>query len=349
MEPARILFVNLTRRCNIDCPRCYLTPEHRASRATLDPAVLTDVLRDPFFRDYDGPVLVIHQGGEPQLLGREGFGAMVDAVRTTLPHARQTAVSNMFAAPSWFLDLAHRSFEGRIETTWAAGRKHTLAGDGDRYQEAFAQAIQKAVEAGLSCPINVELNDDTARLGPEALIAMMLRTGARSCEFDLSFDFAAFRKAPVYGLGNVPLVPPTVPFAEVSRYLLGLRRALLIQGLGERIRSHSLVPMAQRGGDKPFNTRCESRFVTLNPDGSLTTNPLYSDLVPTYLGNARTMTLSEALAHPNRALRIRYEEERTQPCGGCPHWQACQGGPSHAPWSDGSGECAGLRSLLDRL
>lgn len=341
--------MNLTRRCNIDCPRCYLTPVHRASRDTLDPALLAAVLRDPFFRDHEGPVVVIHQGGEPQLLGRQAFGAIVETTRQALPHARQTAVSNMFAAPDWFLDLAHSAFEGRVETTWAAGRKHTLAGDGDRYQEAFAQAVGKAIESGLSCPINVELNDDTARLGPDTLIAMMLATGARSCEFDLSFDFAAFRQNPSFGLGGTPHVPPTVPFDAVARYLLDLRRALVVRGLRDRIHSHSLVPMAQRGVDKPFNTRCESRFVTLNPDGTITTNPLYSDIEETYLGNVREATLSAILAHPNRALRITAEEARTQPCAGCPHWQHCQGGPSHAPWTDGSGECAGLRQVLDRL
>jgi len=349
LDEARVLFVNLTRRCNIDCPRCYLTPAHRAAREALDPALLEAALGDPFFRDHAGPVVVIHQGGEPQLLGRHAFGALVEVVGRVAPFARQTAVSNMVAAPDWFLDLAGDWFEGRIETTWAAGRKHTLAGDGPAYQAAFSRSLARAVEAGLVCPINVEVNDDTIAAGPQALIAMMLKTGARHCEFDLSFDFQAFRAAPAFGPGGAPLVAPTVPYSAVSAYLLALRRQILIQGLAGRVQSHSLVPLAQRGTDLPFNTRGEARFVTLNPDGTVTTNPLYSDVEATYLGSLRTHTLSELLAHPNRLARIAQEEARCAPCAGCRHWDLCRGGPSHAPWGDGQGECAGLRAVLDRL
>lgn len=345
----RVLFVNLTRQCDIDCLRCYLTPVHRSARERLDPGLLIRALGDPFFRDHTGPVVVIHQGGEPQLLGRVGFSEIVATVARVAPHARQTAVSNMVAAPDWFLDLALEHFSGRIETTWAAGRKQTLAGDGPRYQAAFGRSLTKAITAGLVCPINVEVNDATVAAGPEALVAMMESTGARHCEFDLSFDFAAFRQQPVFGPGGAPLVPPTVSYAAVSRYLLGLRRTIVVRGLGETIRSHSLVPLSARGGDLPFNTRSESRFVTLNPDGTITTNPLYSDIAQTYLGNVGATDLSEILAHPNRALRIQQEAARTVSCHTCRYWQGCRGGSSHAPLWDGEGECAGLQRVLDRL
>ena len=343
----RVLFVNLTRRCNIDCPRCYLTEINRARRETLDPTLLEQVLADPFFRNHDGPVVVIHQGGEPQLVGHRAFEDYVAAVCRAHPEARQTAVSNMVAAPPWFLDLAHRHFGGRIETTWAAGRKQTLAGEEATYQDMFAQSLARAIDAGLNCPVNVELNDATAQAGPDVLLDLMVKTGAQDCEFDLSFDFAAFRRNPAFGPGGVPFIPPTIPFAEVSAYLLALRRRRSLRGLN--VRSYSLVAMSARGTDLPFNVQSESRFVTINPDGIITTVPLYSDVPQTYLGNARHSSLSDILAHPNRALRIDYERHRTRGCAGCRHWDACQGGPSHAPLFDGSGECAGLRRVLDRL
>jgi hypothetical protein len=275
--------------------------------------------------------------------------ALVEAVAEAAPHARQTAVSNMFTAAPWFLELARTWFGGRIETTWAAGRKTTLAGDGLAYQMRFEAALRSAIDAGLVCPINVEVNTETLEAGPDALLDMMLRTGASVCEFDLSFDFQRFWSKPEFGPGCVPLLPPTARYSDVAAFLLALHRRIVVRGLSGRIHSHALVPFAARGVDLPFNTRSESRFVTLNPDGTVTTVPLYSDIVPTYLGNLHDQTLSQCLSHPNRGLRIAFEEIRALPCGACPHQLSCQGGPSHAPLFDGSGECAGLRSVVERM
>lgn len=333
----------------MDCPRCYLTPLHRASRDAFPDGLLTEILSHPFYTDYKGPVVVIHQGGEPQLLGHRRFGALVREVRKALPEARQTVVTNLFNAPGWFREMAYEFFQGRIETTWASGRKQTLAGDEDRFQAQFRQSLKACVDSKLVCPINVELNDDTARKGPDYLIDMMLETGARDVEFDLSIDFAAFREAPAFGQGMVPLLPPTISYAQVSEFVLDFRRALIKRGLSERIRSHALVPLQQRGYDLPFNTQCEGRFFTINPDGTLTTIPLYSDIEETYLGNVLESGMDACVRHPNRMERMMYEIVRVQPCVGCAFEQGCRGGPSHAPQSDGSGECAGLKRVLTRL
>lgn len=348
-EPPRVLFVNVTRRCNVDCPRCYITPEHRAGRDALGPELLHKALSDPFFRDHAGEVLVIYQGGEPQLVGRAALTEMAAAAEEACPGARQTAVSNMATAAPWFLELAWERFGGRIETTWAAARKSTLSGDEGRYQALFARSMRAAAEAGLACPVNVELNAETVAAGPERLIEAMASVGARVCEFDLSFDFAAFRSAPVFGPGGYPVLPPTVSYAKVADFLVGLRRALALSPPARRFESHSLVPPYARGLDLPFNTLSEERFVTLNPDGTITTVPLYSDVEETYLGRLQDSPLSAILAHPHRALRAQVQRDRLRACVGCRHLPHCQGGPGHAPWGDGSGVCAGLRPLLDRL
>lgn len=348
-RPARVLFVNLTRRCNVDCPRCYLTPFHRASRDAFPDGLLTEILSHPFYRDYKGPVVVIHQGGEPQLLGHKRFRELTQEVSRAAPHARQTVVTNLFNAPLWFRELAHDTFQGRIETTWAAGRKQTLAGDEDRFQAAFRSALKDCVEHKLVCPINVELNDATAEMGPDYLIDMMLETGARDVEFDLSIDFAKFRRNPRFAMGHAPLLPPTIPYTRVTQYLLDFRRRLVMRGLEGRIRSHSLMPLSQRDGDLPFNTRCEDLFFTINPDGTITTIPLYSDIEETYLGNVLDDGMDACVLNPERMARMSYEVIRCAPCQGCEHEPICRGGPSHAPQSDGSGECAGLKGVLDKL
>lgn len=347
--PARVLFVNVTKRCNVDCPRCYLTPLNRNTRDSFSLDALTSVLAHPFFSNYDGPVLVIHQGGEPQLLGFQGLSPIVKTVESVLPEARQTVVTNLFTAPAWFRDMAIEYFQGRIETTWAAGRKQTLAGSEERFQEMFRSSLQMCVSEGLSCPINVELNDDTFDLGPDHLIDMMLETGAQTAEFDVSVDFAKFREAPKFAMGNAPILPPTIAYDKIASYVWEFRRQIHVRGLQERINSHSILPLNQRGGDLPFNTRCENRFFTLNPNGDITTIPLYSDIEETYLGNVNTDGFSYCLNHANRQARIAYEVLRLGPCQGCEHLELCQGGPSHAPVLDGSGECVGLKSVLSRL
>ena len=177
---------------------------------------------------------------------------------------------------------------------------------------------------------------------------MMVETGARTAEFDISVDFSQFRQKPTFGLGNAPILPPTIPYRDVADYIWRFRRSLFLRG-SENISSHSILPLSSRGTDLPFNTRCESRFLTLNPDGSVTTIPLYSDIEETYLGNVMSDGLDACLNNPNRASRITHEMMRLTPCVSCPHLKGCQGGPSHVPVLDGSKECVGLKSVLDRL
>jgi sulfatase maturation enzyme AslB (radical SAM superfamily) len=326
-----------------------LTPLNRNTKDVFPEGLLTKVLSDPFYRDYLGPVLVIHQGGEPQLLGASKMRSILEEVKACAPNARQTIVTNLFNAPVWFVEMAYEFFQGKIETTWAAGRKQSLAGREDVFQTMFRKSLKLCIEEGLSCPINIELNDDTFDAGPDFLIDMMLETGAKTAEFDISVDFAKFRKNPSFAQGNAPLLPPTIPYTKVSQYLLDFQRRLIVRGLKDRIGSHSIIPISHRGLDLPFNTRCEDRFLTLNPDGFITTIPLYSDIEETYLGNVHTDGMQKCLSHPNRLGRITYEMLRTGPCVGCVHQTGCQGGPSHVPVLDGSGECAGLKRVLDRL
>jgi MoaA/NifB/PqqE/SkfB family radical SAM enzyme len=137
----RVLFVNLTRLCNVDCPRCYLTPENRRSKLALRQGLLTDILSSDFFSkpasDGEHP-LVIFQGGEPTIVGHTAFLGYIDEVRRVAPAARMTMVSNLMRLPDWVIDVSREYFDCRIETTWAAGNKKSLRGDEAVFQERFA-------------------------------------------------------------------------------------------------------------------------------------------------------------------------------------------------------------------
>jgi radical SAM protein with 4Fe4S-binding SPASM domain len=209
--------------------------------------------------------------------------------------------------------------------------------------------LTKATTAGITCPVNVELNRETFDAGPGAIIDLARRTGARTFEFDFSVQFDDFRTKPAFRKGNYPMLPGSLSYLEFRTFVVGLRREIISQGLQGSITSNLLRDMSERKMDMAFNVCREADFVTVNPDSTVTTNPLFSDIPETYIGSLEEQGLDRILAHPNRRDRIAYEQDRRSVCKGCEFVEICEGGPSHVPVEDGSGECAGLKGLLHRL
>jgi radical SAM protein with 4Fe4S-binding SPASM domain len=348
----RVLFVNLTRLCNVDCPRCYLTPENRKSNLMLRKGLLTEILTSEFFSNPapDGlPPEVIFQGGEPTIVGLKAFIGYIDEVQRACPSAKMTMVSNLMRVPDWAPDVAHEYFESRIETTWAAGMKKSLTGKEDVFQQRFARSLKKVIDAGLTCPVNVELNRETFDAGPEVILDLASKTGANAFEFDFSVRFDDFRKSPAFGPGNYPVLPASITYAEFRDFVLALRRQLIAQKLSEKISCSLMRPLSMRKIDMAFNTCREEDFLTVNPDGTITSNPLFSDISETYFGSLEEADLDTLIKHPNREARVAFEAERRAPCTICEYFGVCEGGPSHVPVHDTSGECAGLIGVMRRL
>ncbi|NVL48626.1 radical SAM protein [Pseudomonas syringae pv. actinidiae] len=339
-------FINVTRQCNVDCNRCYLTEEHRAARERLSIPILESFLNSMFWQGR--PVTLIWEGGEPSVVGHSLMKSYCDAARRVLPHARQTMVTNCFNVPNWLIDLAHTEFSSAIETTYAFSRKAALNGDEGQYQSRFLAGLDKLWGAGIECPVNVELNVETITAGPDALAGVILKSKCLIWEFDVSVDFRAFLAAPAYSAHTVPSLPLTATYRDVWSFLLELK-----SNWGKAFQDAGIAIGAfQQKLDQPnsqFNVACESRFFTLNPDGTVTTNPLYSDLVGTFLGNVMEGGMDRILNSHSRKLRIMADRTRVAPCKRCQHSSYCKGGPSHVPVTDGSGECAGGRELWDQL
>lgn len=339
-------FINVTRQCNVDCRRCYLTEAHRAARERLPASTLETFLSSMFWQGR--PVTLIWEGGEPTVVGRAAMKAYCDIARRVLPHANQTMVTNCFNVPDWLIDLAHEEFSGSLETTYAFARKASLVGDEEHYQRKFIAGLDRLWAAGIECPVNVELNVETIQAGADALAAVILKSQCRVWEFDVSVDFKTFLSAPVYSRQSVPLLPLTATYSEVWTFLLDLQSRW-----GQAFESAGIAIGAfqQKIGqvNNQFNVGCESRFLTLNPDGTVTTNPLYSDLDGTFLGNVLRGGMDPILNSPLRRSRILADRTRMTPCRRCEHASYCRGGPSHVPVTDGSGECAGGRVLWDQL
>lgn len=339
-------FINVTRQCNVDCKRCYLTEAHRMGKERLPLSTLEKFLDSLFW--HSRPVTLIWEGGEPTVVGKDLMKAYCSTARRMLPHAHQTMVTNCFHVPDWLIDLVGDEFAGAVETTYAFANKFSLSGDSGLYQRKFLDGLDRFWNAGIECAVNVELNSETIKAGPDALAAVILRSQCRVWEFDVSVDFRSFLAAPQYGSDSVPVLPLTACYSSVWSYLIEL---LDKWGAAFKDAGVHIGAFEQRIGqpNNQFNVACESRFLTLNPDGSVTTNPLYSDLTGTFLGNVNEAGLDPVLGSSRRKARMLADRKRIAPCRQCEHAYYCKGGPSHVPVVDGSGECAGGRSMWDKL
>lgn len=340
-----ILFVNLTKQCNLNCPRCYLTEENRKNKNQLSLDTFRKLIEHPFFIDaYD--CTVIWEGGEPTLLGKDKIYEFINLTREVLPRARQTMVTNFLNMPDWLIEMTINEFEGRIETTYAMGNKFTLDGSQERYKERFERSLIKARLAGIEAVVNIELNKETYEMGTDSLASIIKKTQNKFWEFDFSVDFSEHNKNPIYNNYRYPLLNGTITHKQFSEFILELftKHKIILDEIGvkssvvEHIKYHFDTTMA-------FNVKRESEFITINPDGTITTNPLFSDMPMTYLGNLNTQTTDSILNNKAIELRAKYEVVRTRPCLTCEFYMYCGGGASHVKLMDGSGDCAGSLSL----
>jgi radical SAM protein with 4Fe4S-binding SPASM domain len=339
----RILFINLIKQCNVHCDRCYLTEESRRDPRRLDWNALELVLSSDWANE--GDLAMIWEGGEASLAGREHFTSMLERAVAKRPHARQTMVTNLFSLPKWLIELSREHFKSKVETTFALEGKYSLGKDGHQFLRHFAKNYRKAREAGLICPINLELNDHTVALGPQALIDYLKPLGECRIEFDISVDFERFLRDPAYTLHGYPLLPLTTTYARFSAYVAEFWQRLVEQNLDQIITSSLIDEMREARVSSMFAVSRGEDFLTLNPDGHLTTNPLFSDLAPTYLGNVNREPVNQILTGRKRMQFIRHELRKTVDCMKCPYFSLCSGGSPYAPTFDGSGDCSGMKSL----
>lgn len=346
MRSEAVGFINVTRQCNVDCKRCYLTDEHRSAKERLTVATLERFLESSFWHERE--CTLIWEGGEPTVIGSQAMQLLIDTARRVLPSARQTMVTNCFSVPDWLVAMVRAEFGGLVETTFALGHKFSLAGSEAVYQERFLAGLNKFWIEGIPCVVNVELNAETVRMGTQALADLMLKSQCKAWEFDISVDFSSFLQDPIFHASSTPALPLTVPYQEVWSFLVDLRDGHYAKLKESGIRIGAFEQKIEADNTQ-FNVLSEDRFLTLNPDGTVTTNPLYSDLDETFIGDLHLVDINEMIASRNRLSRVSYERKRVRACRECQHVSYCGGGPAHVPVFDGSGECAGGLRLWDSL
>lgn len=344
-----MLFINITKQCNVNCPRCYLTEESRSTKGLVPFEYIEKALEDPFYSGKGKTPVIAWEGGELSLVGEKILRDYMTRVREKFPHARQTMVTNALNSPDWLIGIAKDFMNGHFEVTYAAGHKFTLDGSSNKYQEKFKRSIKKAQDAGVDVAVNVELNIETFNAGTESLVELMRETGVKIWEFDVSVKFDEFLRNRVYNAYMYPELPGTMTFDMFSQFIIDLvkKHGDELQELG--IQSSIIWHSQTLNKAQFFDVKNSGGMFTINPNGDVCLNVLWSDMPELVLGNMKYNTISDLVKHPTRRKHIRWETvERTKSCVNCEYFSSCNGGPSHAPLYDGvSNECSGGKMIYD--
>ncbi len=311
------LFINTTWFCNMDCPRCYIPQDLRSDSASkLDTEYLIKILRYSGI-DQSHKTVVMYMGGEPSVIGKKALKRYIKTVKSVLPKVRHTIVTNLFHLPNWLIELSINEFGGQIETTYANGKKQTLSGNEKRYQERFIKNLTTIIEAGVNCTVNVELNLETINAGVEAIIDVMKRTGANDWAFDFSIKFDEFNNNPVYDRFNHPILKSSTTLKEYWGFVNAIKQN---KWVANKVR----IASRQEG----FNVFSKTG-ITINPNNTVTTNPLFSTMKALQYPNIESLNRSNLNLinqHQRRSvLRM------TSCCSSCIEFDDCKGFSAHIP------------------
>ena len=343
-ETNNVVFVNVTTQCNVDCARCYLTKESRKDPSVLLLDDLEKLLSHEKFQLE--PTCIAWEGGELTLIGEARFRAFLDLKDRIAPNATQGLITNLFALPEWLIRVLKERPDMTCETTFALSKKANLAGDEVIFQENFKKNLARLNDAGIDCPVNIELNRETFERGPAALVEYILSTNQKNWDIDTSCDFPAFLDNPNF-INHYPIVPATITHKEMSNFLREIYYKHWFELKANGVIFDPLFSMVEGKNAIAFNAGRDEYFFSINPDGSISSDALFSDLPETFIGNIRTDSVDQILNHPRRKKRMEFEKEKKNMCSECDHIITCGGGASHVALHDGSGECSGSKRVRD--
>ena len=331
MKQFNKLFINLTWACNLDCPRCYIPKKLRDDyTSSLDKDYFAQVLAHKSI-DPSHNTIAIYMGGEPSVMGEGGLRSYINIVSSILPRARHTIVTNLFNLPKWLVAISLNEFSSQIETTYANGKKQTLYGNEYKYQEKFVKNLTLVSEAGINCTVNVELNIETIKAGTEAIISIMKHSGAKDWAFDYSVNFDDFNNNPVFDSFHYPVLTGNATLKEYWGFVNAIKADDWVVNNNIRI-----APRVDG-----FNTLEGDNFLTINPNCTVTTNPLFSTITALQHRHVDELNNSKIKEqHQKRAVnRIRHCVEFA-----CNEFDDCQGFSAHIPIQQ-DGFCAGGLAL----
>lgn len=342
-----ILYINATLGCNLDCTKCYLRESVRNSRGKLEDEALIRLLKDPYLQQSDKRIMVVWEGGEVALAGEERLRHFCTLTRELLPESQQTMVANLVVLPHWLIQITKDFFDSKFETTYAPGEKQLYGGDEAGYRKKYEANLIKAVNHELSVSVNVEVNQGTYERGVDEMAEFMVRSGAKIWDFDIAIGFDRFLSAQRYNSHAYPLLEPSLGYEYYYQYIKDLVLTHDQTFVEHGIDIAAVRQMMRGARTQLYAVQKTHEMFTLNPNGDLTTNPMWSDMQSMLRWNIFKHSLEDVLKDPQHRAHTRWElMERVRPCRDCEYYSMCRGGPSYAPIFDGqTEECVGGRRL----
>lgn len=328
------LFINVTKECNLDCTRCYLHEQSRSTKSLLSIDTAEKFLCNAHFAQKVSQIVL--QGGEINLVSVDHIEDLLKLCRYRHPNATIRIVSNLLGVKPEFFSLLHEYCESNIETTFALNSKSLKNGDEQLYKEVFCATAWQYYNQNISISSNFELNIESLLKGASEFYNYVAYFPPSYWDFDLSLDFKSFLRDQEYSRNGTPLIKATVSYKQFWDYLLDLK--VLKDDLNAKKIEISFFKAASERVNNQFSAGQLGCFYTLNPDGYVTTNPLYSDLKSTFIGN-----VEDLVVHKSDVWKRLFNDEliRLKECSSCERFRSCGGSITYVQLHDGSGECVG--------
>lgn len=340
------VFINLTKQCNINCKHCFFSEDHRKNdKRLLNTKDVKKFLSDDIFKNTK--INLVWEGGEPTVLPRKILKEKIEELNELPNIGQNILITNLMNVQDDYIKIFKENFNSVIETTFAFDLKETWAGSSEDYVKTFQKNLIKVLSNDITCYVNIELNRPSTKIDPKEFIEYFMKVREESkrevvLEIDYSVKFLDFFKNPKINEYRYPMVELQSTHKEVRAFLINLYEVYRKIDT-KKVRINLFEEMKSETPIRTFNVCKEQKFLTFNPDGSVTTNPLYADAEITYIGNMYSNTASEILEHPQRTLRHLYEKKRMIECAGCEYFNSCLGASSHVRVYDIDGEeCRGL-------
>lgn len=313
----RIVVLQPTTLCNLDCHYCYLPL--RKTRNEM-PVNVAQAVADDIAAHAPHRVGVLWHGGEPTAIGIDRFTALLEPFEE-LRQAGQAShhvQTNATLINQQWCDLFSRyGFEVSISVDGPAVlNEHRVDRAGRPAFDQIMRGYRALCDAGLNPHIICVITPDTMGRVRELL------------------DFLAALDAPVVAFNieerdgantDRPMVDPAQAYAfwrDVIAYQQSAPKPLRLRELG-------MVSRHLRGGfppvRDPFPTIAHNGDVTLlSPELAGIKAPEYGDFV---VGNVTREPLHRILARRHEAAYVREFEQGLTSCRDtCPAWNVCYGG-----------------------
>jgi radical SAM protein with 4Fe4S-binding SPASM domain len=350
-----ILTIELSKACNVYCENCYLAYEHRLrDRRLFKKEWITKLAASSVFEDCC-ELYVSILGGELSIIDPDYLEDIVDHIKALWPQCSFSMVSNFFNSKPRFLDL-YLKHSDLVETTFDFGRQN-MNRDRDVFLSSFKHYIEELAkrDVGKNIDLNFVMNRQSKDFGVDAALDYFSSfdlpdEGRLILKFDHGIDFVKFRAdgMPHDPVSGHPLFPLDLAYGEYVDFVAAFRRRRDERGL-----SRIVVPQidfkGQPADDRFFYTKGTGRVISLSSDGFVTTNPVFTEIPSTFVGNIAEQSLDECLSSERYLRLFMRDRRRSLECAACEHYGACEGGSLFLPRfsGDDTGECAGAKSFFD--